>query len=408
MSKIVLYETQEQHVNLRPMSYTRPIADFRVGILTIREKWQRRISGVYLYSPAPCLREVFGDGSCVDKPAAGETMLFIDSEWLPDDGLADAVAALREGERLVSEGKVVAMRCSAESFHNRGDVEWRDVEYSPCKPPCNINYLYDIFLNNGVEIENDFRLLTHGRKGAPLPDTCVWIGKHKDDGVPRLFIEEGAKAECCSFNTNEGPIYIGKDAEVQEGSHLRGPIALCGNSRINMGTKIYGGTTIGPWSKVGGEINNAVIFGYSNKAHDGYLGNAVIGEWCNIGAGTNASNLKNDYSMVRQWNYAKRGFMRTQLQFCGLVMGDHSKIGINCMLNTATVIGVGVNLHGTGYPRVFIPSFSEGSPQSGFKDVSLDKFFTIAERVMSRRGVSLTDADKNLFEHVASEAKAFK
>jgi UDP-N-acetylglucosamine diphosphorylase/glucosamine-1-phosphate N-acetyltransferase len=229
-----------------------------------------------------------------------------------------------------------------------------------------------------------------------------------EQGRPLIFLEEGASVEAATLNTKFGPIYIGAEATVMEGSNLRGPIALCEHATVNMGSKIYPGTTIGPHCKVGGEINNAVIFGFSNKAHDGYLGNAVIGEWCNIGAGTNASNLKNDYSKIRIWNYAKRTFMRTDLQFCGLMMGDHSKIGINGMLNTATVIGVGVNLHGSGFPRVFIPSFSQGSPSGGFTDVPLNKFFDIAERAMARRAIKLSDDDKTLFECIAQKAAEFK
>lgn len=193
-----------------------------------------------------------------------------------------------------------------------------------------------------------------------------------------------------------------------EGSLIRGPFALGQHSTVKMGAKIYTGTTIGPWCKVGGEVSNAVIFGYTNKAHDGFLGNAVIGEWCNIGAGTNASNLKNDYAKIRVWNYPRRTFMRTDLQFCGLIMGDHSRIGINGSLNTATVIGVGVNLHGTGFPRTFIPSFSKGSPAGGFRDMDMRTFLDMAERMMSRRGIPLTDHDRRLFEHVEAQSRAFK
>ena len=229
-----------------------------------------------------------------------------------------------------------------------------------------------------------------------------------EEGSRKLFIEDGASIEGAIINVKDGPVYIGRDSVIMEGATVRGPLALCNNAKIRMGARIYGGSTFGPYCKVGGEIDNAVFFGYSNKAHDGYLGNAVVGEWCNIGAGTNASNLKNDYSKIRVWNYAKHTFMRTDLQFCGLIMGDHSKIGVNCMLNTATVLGVGVNLHGSGFPRVFVPSFSEGSPAGGFKDVSLKKFCEIAERVMSRRGLELTEQDRRILERVREVASRFK
>jgi UDP-N-acetylglucosamine diphosphorylase/glucosamine-1-phosphate N-acetyltransferase len=214
--------------------------------------------------------------------------------------------------------------------------------------------------------------------------------------------------EGVTINVKNGPVYIGRNVQVMEGSSLRGPLAICADAQIKMGSKIYGGTTIGPFCKVGGEIDNTVFFGFSNKAHDGYLGNAVIGEWCNIGAGTNASNLKNDYSKIRIWNYAESRFMRTDLQFCGLIMGDHSKAGINCMFNTATVVGVGVNFHGCGFPRTFIPSFSQGSPEAGFSNVSVSAFMQLASRVMGRRGLELTDVDKAIFEKIYEMALAYK
>ena len=209
------------------------------------------------------------------------------------------------------------------------------------------------------------------------------------------------------INTKGGPVYVGRDAEVMEGSMLRGPIALCEHAVVNMGAKIYGATTLGPWCKVGGELNNVVMQAYSNKAHDGFLGNAVIGEWCNLGAGCVASNLKNDYTPIRLWNYPTGRFLRTGLQFCGLIMGDHSKAGINTMFNTATVLGVGVNIHGSGFPRNFVASFSEGST-AGFSDVSMTKFFEIARRMMARRHKELTPQDERMFYAIREAAEAFK
>ena len=229
----------------------------------------------------------------------------------------------------------------------------------------------------------------------------------RDDGHPSIFIEEGASIEGTYLNTNEGPIYIGKDTVVMEGSCIRAPFAACSHAQVNMGAKIYGATTIGPHCKVGGELSNVVMLGFSNKAHDGYLGNAVIGEWCNIGAGTNASNLKNDYTEIKLWNYRTHRFMRTGLIHCGLFMGDHSKAGINCMFNTATVIGVGVNVHGAGFPRNFVASFSEGSV-AGYSDVSVNKFFDTAKRMMARRGVTLSDDDKAIFESIYNIADNYK
>ena len=268
--------------------------------------------------------------------------------------------------------------------------------------------LYDLFLRNGLAIEEDFRLLTEGRSSQPVSDSVRIIGTpYYPDGTPRVFLEEGARAECVILNVTAGPVYIGRDAELQEGSVVRGPFAACEHSVVNINSKIYGATTLGPYCKVGGELNNALLFGYSNKAHEGFLGNAVVGEWCNLGAGTNASNLKNDYSEIKLWSYPDGRFLRTGLQFCGVIMADHSKTGINSMLNTATVLGVGVNIHGSGFPRNFVPSFSDGG-NTGFTDVNLARFFESASRMMARRGHVLTEADREIFEYIYSRAENYK
>lgn len=401
MKNIVLFDTPAAHDNLLPISYTRPIADFRIGILTIAEKWQLRADGFSVGKLAvDYLREKFPSGE-------KENNLYIDASLLPDDSLVEAVLKLPSGSALKKDGVVIAFNGSSEGFAN--ERFGKEIEYE--KDLRRLTYVYDIFLNNTDEIKADFSLVTDGRKSQPLPDTNLVLGSEGKDGDglwKGIFIEEGASIPGgVTFNVSAGPIYIGVGAEVMEGSCLRGPFALCRNAKVNMGAKIYPGTTVGPWCKVGGELNNAVMFGYSNKAHDGFLGNAVVGEWCNIGAGTNASNLKNDYTKVRVWNYPKRSFMRTGLQFCGLIMGDHSKAGINCMFNTATVVGVGVNFHGSGFPRPFIPSFQQGSC-AGFTDVCPDKFFSIAEVAMARRGVVLTEADRRIFHKIFQLAAQYK
>ena len=386
--KVVLFETEEMHLNLLPLAYTRPVADFRIGILTVREKWEILFPGSYSYYAVESLRDVF------PEPDDDCDAYYISSNILPSAELVKAIAALNPGERLVDSEGVVACLGRKECLDNGGERD-KDVAVTRFK------YVFDIFLQNAVEIMSDYRLVVGERKSCRPDSSVTLIGDMMTpDGMPTLFIEEGAEVTGATINLKGGPVYIGKNAQIMEGACLRGPIAICEQAKVRMGTKIYGGTTLGPYCKGGGEIDNAVMFGYSNKSHDGYLGNAVIGEWCNIGAGVNASNLKNDYSKIRIWNYQQRRFMRTQLQFCGLIMGDHSKAGINCMFNTATVVGVGVNVHGSGFPRTFIPSFSEGSPESGFSDVSLDKFFQIAERVMRRRGLSLTDRDRMLYEGI--------
>lgn len=359
MTHIVLRDPTEAHENLLPLSFTRPLSELRLGILTLREKWEKLLPATYSWETMPYLATKFPR---IDQPAT----YTVDSDIIPTPAYIDA---LQRGE----------------------DAE-----------PDRIVNLYDIFLRNGEAIEADFRLVTKGRESMPLSSSNTVIGDRS-----LLFIEPGAHIEGAIINTTHGPVYVGRDAEIMEGSCLRGPIAICEHAVVNMGTKIYGATTIGPWCKVGGELNNVVMLGYSNKAHDGFLGNAVIGEWCNLGAGCVASNLKNDYTEIKLWNYPAHRFLKTGLQFCGLIMGDHSKAGINTMFNTATVAGVGVNIHGSGFPRNFIASFSEGGA-SGFSDVSLTKFYDIATRMMARRGKQLTRLDRDIFQYIYDYADRFK
>lgn len=396
----VIFDSQAAHDNLLPLTFTRPVGRLRVGIDTIADKWEYYLKSDIVSLPVSYLQPKFGDDF------NSNDALYVSGDVLPNEELAAAVKKLNRGELLTdAEGVCIAFRGSRADFDNcsAASQEVFSGDFDRLK------YTFDIFRLNGKYIDTDYRRLTAGRKSQPLSKTNTIIGPTKlADGSPAIFIEPGASVEGATLNLKNGPIYIGVNAEVMEGSCLRGPIALCLHGHINMGAKIYGDTTIGPYCKVGGEVNNVVMIGFSNKSHDGYLGNAVIGEWCNIGAGVNASNLKNDYSKIRLWNYATGSFMRTDLQFCGLIMGDHSKIGISVMLNTATVIGVGVNLHGAGFPRTFIPSFTQGSPTGGFKDVPLKSFCDIAERVMQRRGVKLSEADRSMFEAVRIVATGYK
>ena len=267
--------------------------------------------------------------------------------------------------------ELIAFNGNAHDFDAR---HYTHVVY-PKRKPLIVRHLYDIFEFNGEVLEQDFKRLTAGRKSQPLSSTNTIIGDPS-----RIFIEEGAYVEGAVLNTNDGPIYIGQNVEVMEGACIRGGFAACHDAKVRIGAKVYGATTLGPHCKIGGEVENSVFIGYSNKAHDGFLGDAVIGEWCNIGGGTTASNLKNDYGEIKLWNYATKRFERTGLQFCGLFMGDHSKIGVNGMINTATVLGVGVNIHGAGFPRNFVASFQEGCASVGFKNVPLETFYTIAQR----------------------------
>ena len=388
---IILFDEKDNWTDLLPISFTRPIADIRIGILTIAEKWQHLLPEARIsYKPADYLTVKFA----TEEP--GDDIIIL-SNILPDADLAARIAALQHGEALIAAGKMIALRGTLQQFEasqRSADITIDDVD--------SIVWLYDIFLKNDAQLRADFEIITRGRTSAPIDDSCTVIGSRD-----QIFIEEGATVQGATLNTLGGPIYIGKDATIMEGSCIRAPFAACTHAQVNMAAKIYGATTLGPHCKVGGELNNVVMIGYSNKAHDGFLGNAVVGEWCNIGAGTNASNLKNDYTEIKLWNYRTHRFLKTGLQFCGLILGDHSKIGINCMLNTATVIGVGVNIHGAGFPRAFVASFLEGG-SAGYTDVSVAKFFDIAKRMMARRGITLSDSDKEIFESIYAIADNYK
>ncbi|MDE6009911.1 MAG: glucose-1-phosphate thymidylyltransferase [Muribaculaceae bacterium] len=399
--RIVLFDTEAIHEDLLPMSYTRPVAAFRLGIRTLREQWEELLPGEYYYRPVGFQQDKFG--TC---PADADDLLFISGNVLPSESVAARAAALIPGEALFQGEDLVAFRGSERRLDERDFSARVELPEGTARL---LHFVFDIFLENAGQLKAEFRRITRGRVSRELDPSNTVIGPATDeDGLPMIFLEEGATVEGATINVKEGPVYIGRDATVMEGACLRGPLALCRKAQVKMGAKIYGATTFGPYCKIGGEVQNVVIFGYSNKAHDGYLGNAVVGEWCNLGAGVNASNLKNDYSKIRIWNYPRHTFMRTDLQFCGLIMADHSKAGINCMFNTATVVGVGVNLHGAGFPRVFVPSFLEGSPTCGMTDVSLKKFYQIAERVMGRRGLTLTDADRRIYERVYEVASRYK
>ena len=388
MENIILYDVASVRDNLLPMTYTRPVAELRIGIMTIREKWEKALAGQYSY--------LVSEEYLAEKyPATlvnADTDLYIASHVCPTPRLAEAVKSLAPGEALLVDGAEVARRGRAAA------VTMRDCDIALLA----ITKLTDLFTLNGEALEQDFAAITAGRESQPISDTVTVIGDRS-----RVFLEEGAWVEAAVLNVQGGPVYIGRNAEVMEGTLVRGPLALCHDSHINMATRVYGATTIGPHCKVGGEISNVVMLGYSNKAHDGFLGNAVIGEWCNLGADCVASNLKNDYTEIKLWNYPAHRFLRTGLQFCGLIMGDHSKAGINTMFNTATVVGVGVNIHGSGFPRNFVASFSEGG-NAGMSDVPMSKFFDIARRVMARRGVELTPTDIAIFNAIRDCADNYK
>ena len=377
--------------NLLPFTYTRPVAEIRIGILTIREKWE-----AYLGFTTTTLTEEY----LSDKYPMVEMdeNVMINASYLPNTELAEIIKNLEENQAVFKGEDVIAFY-SKESQENIDFESYEAIEFND--DLIKIDHTWDIFRKNGEALTEDFELITKGRKSQPIPSSNRVV----DPG--NVFIEEGAIVEFAILNASTGPIYIGKDAEIMEGSIVRGPFSIGEGSTLKLGTKIYGPTTVGPFCKVGGEVTNAVLFAYSNKAHEGYLGNSVLGEWCNIGADTNTSNLKNDYSEVRLWDYQTESFAKTGLQFCGLMMGDHSKCGINTMFNTGTVVGVSANIFGSGFPRNFIPSFSWGG-HGGFTTYLTKKAFEVAKVVMSRRNVEFLEQDAKILEHVFEETKKYR
>ena len=376
---------------LLPFTYTRPVAEVRTGILTLREKWERRLGQPVSWLTEPYLQEKF-------PPASGSDTIFIKGSLLADDALAGAITGLDKGHALWDGTQILAYR-SSDAGREVDPETLIKKEYT--QDYLEVRHTWDLFSLNGEALEADFKLLTEGRESAPLPKTNRVV--HPE----RIFLEAGATVEHCILNASEGPIYIGKGATVMEGSMIRGGFALGDHSVVKMGAKIYGPTSTGPHCKIGGEINNAVLFGYSNKGHDGFLGNAVLGEWCNLGADTNNSNLKNNYARVRLWNYESERFDPTGLQFCGLVMGDHSKCAINTMFNTGTVVGVSCNIFSAGFPRNFIPSFSWGGT-SGFSTYLPKKAFEAAKVAMARREVPFTEADERMLLHIYEQSSKYR
>lgn len=378
----VLFDESRRN-NLLPLTFLRPVADIRFGILTIREKWEK-----YLNCSTSTLTESY---LAARYPLVKEKdNIIINGAICPNPVLIKEIGLLQPGQALVKSDTVIAMCLNEKDFENQsGTIEEIETETDVLE----ILNTWDIFNKNALAIAEDFALITKGRKSQPIPEHCVAIAPEN------IFIEKGAQILVSTLNATDGPIYIGREAIVMEGSHLRGPIALCDFAQIKMGAKIYGGTTIGPYSKVGGEVNNSVIFGYSNKAHDGFLGHSVIAEWCNLGADTNTSNLKNTYDTVKIWNYPVESFVDTGLQFCGLIMGDHSKCGINTMFNTGTVVGVSCNIFGSGFLRNFIPSFKWGGV-AGFSTFLPKKAIEVASGMYKRRDLEFTDIDAQLLEDV--------
>lgn len=378
----ILYDGEHRN-NLLPFTYTRPVADIRIGILTIREKWEKHLGLTTTTLTEDYLEDKY-------PMVEMERNIMINASFLPTQNIVSQLKKLKENQAIVKDDEILAFYSLAE----QDNIDFDNFEKIQCVDNfLQIKNTWDIFSLNSIALQEDFQLLTENSKSQEIPDTVQCINKEL------IFLEEGAKVEFAILNASNGPIYIGKNAEIMEGSMVRGPFSLGDNATLKMGTKIYEATSIGPHCKVGGEVNNSVFFGYSNKGHDGFLGNSVIGEWCNLGADTNNSNLKNNYAEVKLWNYDSERFKKTGLQFCGLMFGDHSKCGINTMFNTGTVVGVSANIFGGNFPRNFIPSFSWGG-SSGFTTYQMNKVKEVATVVMQRRKLKFDEKEQKILNHI--------
>jgi UDP-N-acetylglucosamine diphosphorylase/glucosamine-1-phosphate N-acetyltransferase len=380
---IILFDDPVARKSLLPLTYTRPVALIRVGIITIAEKWGKHLSLPYSFQTEDYLIEKY--------PISLESEnLFINGGVCPDEKLLLAINKLAMGEGLFWNDILIAAK--TDKLNSNDYSSLKQIQFG--SEVAYIDQSWKIFKLNAAQIKSDFKLITKGRSSANITDlhTIVY-------GRENIFIEEGTSIKAAIINAENGPVYIGKNTQIHEGAIIKGPFALCEGSHVNMGAKIKGDTTIGPYSKVGGEVSNSVIFGFSNKGHDGFIGNTVIGEWCNLGADTNTSNLKNNYDNVKVWSYEKEGFKDTGEQFCGLIMGDHSKSGINTMFNTGTVVGVSSNIFGSGFPRNFIPSFSWGGA-SGFMTFNIKKADEVAMRVMERRNLKYSEIEKSILHSI--------
>ncbi len=379
--------------NLLPLTYLRPVCDIRIGILTIREKWEKMLKDA-----TSTLTESYLAKKYPLNKAENNTL--INGSICPTKELAEKIKSLKPNQAITCGEYIVAMNVSYNEVEDLGgdtDIEEIEIKETFIK----VSNTWDIFNLNDRALREDFELLTKGRKSKKLSASNRVLGEEN------IFVEEGATVECSSLNGLTGPIYIGKNAEIMENACIRGPFALCEEATVKMSAKIYGATTVGPHSKVGGELNCVVIFGYSNKAHDGFLGHSVMGEWCNLGADTNTSNLKNTYDEVRLWSVPVRKFVPTGLQFCGTIFGDHSMCGINTMFNTGSVIGISTNIFGHGYQRNYIPSFSWGG-NAGFKLFELEKAIQVANAKMARRNKEMSKEEMDIFTYVYKKMERAK
>ncbi|MBC5993030.1 GlmU family protein [Pontibacter cellulosilyticus] len=394
---IILFCDPVIRQNLLPLTFTRPVSEIRVGILTITQKWEQHAGATVSFLTETYLQEKYSINQSHEN-------IYVNGTLLPNEAILAEIKKLKIGEALYCDDTLLAFNGDNLELHSISEM----VEASSSKKNnCDVEHhmvreLWDIFLLNGEQIRKDYEVITAGRQSQPVNDKHTIVYNEEN-----IFIEEGVKIRAAILNAENGPIYLGKNSQIHEGAVIKGPFSLGEGSNVNVGGKMRGDVSIGPYCKIGGEVAASVIFGYTNKGHEGYLGNSVLGEWINIGADTNTSNLKNNYAEVKIWNYAKGGFKNTGQQFCGLIMGDHSKCGINTMFNTGTVVGVSANIFGPGFPRNFIPSFSWGGA-AGFETFALRKAYEVADKVMERRNIHFNDQEKDILKKVFEDTQQYR
>ena len=386
----ILYDGTVRNA-LLPLTYTKPVAELRIGILTIREKWEKMLGYTTTTISEEYLEEKY-------PMVEMEQNVMINASFLPNKELLTAVKNLKANQAIIQGEEIIAFFTS----QDQEEVDFDSYEkIELVSEVLQIKNTWDLFSLNDQALRADFDLITEGRTSEPVPNGIMV------QNPENIFIEEGAEINFCSLNASTGPIYIGKNTLIMEGSFIRGPFSLGEESKVKMGAKIYGATTVGPKSTIGGEVNNSILMSHSNKGHDGFLGNSVLGTWCNIGADSNNSNLKNNYEEVRLWSYETNRFAKTGLQFCGLIMGDHSKCAINTMFNTGTVVGVSANIYGSNFPRNFVPSFSWGGA-AGMSTYNLNKAKETAKRVMMRRNEEVDAVEERIFEKVFELSEEYR
>lgn len=393
MNYILFGDQVREH--LLPFTFLRPVADIRVGMLTIREKWEHLLQAKTSSLTVDYLSEKF-------PMVKDDDNVLINSSVFPSALLVKEISSLTANQTLVCGDVLIAHRLRADDINNLdADIIESVTPLETSERIVRLTSLFDIISMNRSELIKDHHMITAGRKGQPIPGHVGVI----EPG--QVFIEEGARLEMCTINATNGPVYIGRDAVIMDGAHLRGPLSIGQSSVVRMGAKIYENTSVGPESKVGGEVADSVIFGYSNKSHDGFLGHSVIGEWCNLAAGTNTSNLRLDYGDIRLWDYSEQSFVSTGSQFCGVIMGDHSKTGINTMLNTGTLLGVSAQVYGTGFMRNYVPSFMRGS-MSGYAMVDIEKAIETAKKVFKRRNREFDQVEEAILRQVFQQTLSFR